>query len=140
VKTVPNQGDDTVAVTWRTRRGALGELDHSWGLEGGRMPLRSSVTGTEGAIYFDMSGRLATISRGHTWLQRPLIPWQPLRAGEDLSGTQEMWRSFLASVRTGEPVAHTVDEAAADLGVIDAAYRSMKNRAGEPIDARLLAI
>lgn len=140
VKTVPNQGDDTVAVTWRTRRGALGELDHSWGLEGGRMPLRSSVTGTEGAIYFDMSGRLATISRGHTWLQRPLIPWHSLRAGEDLSGTQEMWRSFLASVRTGEPVAHTVDEAAADLGVIDAAYRSMKNQAAEPIDARLLAI
>ena len=138
VKTLPNHGDDTTAVTWRTQRGVIGELGFSWGLEGGRMPLRSSVVGTEGAIYFDLSGRLATISRGHTWRARPLIPWDALRAGEDLSGTQEMWRSFLASVRSGAPVAHTVDEAAADLGAIDAAYRSMESQTAQALDPRLL--
>jgi len=138
VKAIASQGDDTSVVTWRARSGALGELGHSWGLEGGRMPLRSAVIGTEGAIYFDMSGRLATISRGHMWPQRPLIPWKELRAGEDLSGTFEMWRSFLESVRRGLPVAHTMSEAAADLGVVDAAYKSMKCRAAQPMDTRLL--
>ena len=137
VKLIANEGDDTAIVSWRTRAGALGELDHSWALDGGRMPLRSSVIGTEGAIYFDLSGRFAVHSKGHAWAQRPLIPWRELRAGEDLSGTQEMWRSFLASVRTGAPVAHTIDEAAADLGVVDAAYRSMTSRAAEPLDAKL---
>lgn len=138
VKVIDNDGDDTAVVTWRVRNGALGELGHSWGLDGGRMPLRSAVVGTEGAIYFDVSGRLATISKGHRWPQRPLIPWRELRAREDLTGTFEMWRSFLESVRTGAPVAHTIDEAAADLGVIDAAYKSMKNRTAQPIDAQLL--
>jgi predicted dehydrogenase len=125
-------------VTWRARNGALGELGHSWGLEGGRMPLRSSVIGTEGAIYFDVSGRFATISKGHRWSQRPLIPWDEVRRRDDLTGTFEMWRSFLESVRTGAPVAHTIDEAAADLGVVDAAYKAMMTRAAQPIDARLV--
>lgn len=137
VKTMDNEGDDTAIVQWKTRGGALGEVGHSWGLDGGRLPLRSSVVGTEGAIYFDVSGRLATISKGHAWAQRPLIPWKELRAGEDLSGTQEMWRSFLESVKSGAPVAHTVDEAVADLGVVHAAYASMKTRAAVPLDARL---
>jgi predicted dehydrogenase len=139
VKAIDSAGDDTAVVTWRTRSGALGELGHSWGLEGGRLPLRSSVIGTEGAIYFDVSGRFATISSGHRWALRPLVPWQELRDREDLTGTFEMWRSFLASVRTGAPVAHTIDEAAADLGVVDAAYRAMKTRAAQPIDVRLVA-
>jgi predicted dehydrogenase len=138
VRAIETTGDDTAVVTWRTRSGALGELGHSWGLEGGRMPLRSSVIGTEGAIYFDVSGRFATISKGHRWSQRPLLPWSELRQREDLSGTVEMWRSFLASVRTGAPVAHTIDEAAADLGAVDAAYRAMASHAAQPLDPRLI--
>lgn len=137
VKTVENEGDDTAMVTWRLATGGLGELCHSWGLEGGRLPLRSSVVGTEGAIYFDLAGRLAMLSKGHSRLARPIVPWKEIRAREDLSGTVEMWRSFLASVRTGAPVAHTIDEAAADLGVVDAAYRSMKSRVAEPLAAGL---
>ncbi|MCX5741625.1 MAG: Gfo/Idh/MocA family oxidoreductase [Proteobacteria bacterium] len=136
-KTIDNHGDDTAVVTWRARTGALGELAHSWGLEGGRMLLRSAVIGTEGAIYFDVSGRFATISRGHSWAQRPLVPWHALRAREDLTGTFEMWRSFLESVRSGAPVAHTIDEAAADLGVVEASYRAMTSQAAQPLDARL---
>jgi hypothetical protein len=42
-----------------------------------------------------------------------------------------MWRRFLECVRTGAPAPHTVDEAAADLGVVDAAYRSMESGARE---------
>ncbi len=137
-KTIENHGDDTAVVSWRLASGALGELAHSWGLEGGRMLLRSAIVGTEGAIYFDVSGRFATISRGMSWAQRPLVPWRELRAREDLSGTYEMWRSFLESVHSGAPVAHTIDEAAADLGVVDAAYRAMATRSAQPLDPRLV--
>jgi predicted dehydrogenase len=138
IKTIANHGDDTAAVMWRTRSGALGELGHSWGLEGGKLPLRSAVVGTQGAIYFDPAGRFATLSKGHRMAQRPLVPWRELRARDDLSGTTEMWRSFLESVRSGSPVAHTIEEAAADLGVVDAAYKSMKSGATERLDTRLV--
>lgn len=125
-KLVDNAGDDTAHVTWRTADGLLGELWHSWGLEGGRAPLRSFVAGTDGAVHFDVLGRFAAISRGQRWPPVPLLPWAALRAGEDLGGTSAMWRSFLASARTGSPVEHTVDEAEADLAVVDAAYRALR--------------
>ena len=137
-KLIANEGDDTALVSWRTRKGALGELGHSWALEGGRMPLGSAVVGTEGAIYFELSGRIAMIAKQQLWQQRPLVPWRAIAQREDLSGTVEMWRRFLASVCTGQPVAHTVDEATVDLGVIDAAYRSLASRVPEPLDARLV--
>ena len=138
-KLIANEGDDTALVSWRTRSGALGELGHSWAREAGRMPLGSAIVGTEGAIYFELSGRLALLAKGRLWQQRPLVPWRAIAAREDLSGTVEMWRRFFASVRAGEPVAHTIDEAAADLGVIDAAYRSLASGAREPLDPRLVA-
>jgi predicted dehydrogenase len=126
-------------VTWRTRAGALGELWHSWGLEGGRAPLRSAVIGTEGTLHFDPSGRLALLSSGRSRTSRPVVPWRALWSGGDLTGTEEMWRQFLDAVRSGSVVPHTLSEATADLGVVDAAYRSMGSRTAQALDPALFS-
>lgn len=130
-------GDDTVLVEWRTRAGIVGSLWHSWGVprHGGLFDL-SRVDGTAGSIAFDLPGRVALRFQPGRRAPTPIVPVSALAAREDASGSTAMWRSILDSIERGAPPEHTLDEAIADLSVVDAAYRSLASgRAEAPSEA-----
>jgi len=108
--------DRSSLVVVRYVNGGVGTLAHSWEL---RAPLRglrlSKVQGTEGAVTFESNGFAAFTSGRRRSITLPLF--------RDVLGYRAMLRDFISSLRTGAVPRFTLEMAAQDLRLLEAASR-----------------
>ncbi len=105
----PDGRSALVAVTYAG--GGVGTLHHSWDVPGLLGPLRRSrLDGTHGGVTFESNGTLTFVRGRRTRVYGP---------ARDLMGFRAMWADVLASLRSGRPPRFTLDDAGADLRVIE---------------------
>lgn len=118
----------SMVVVLQYEEGAVGTLVHSWEtptvLHGLRL---SKISGTGGAVTFESNGLVALVRGRRT---RLLVPG--LR---DIRGYHAMFRDFLTALRTRSPAAMTLEHARRDLLLVEAAYATAGEGAGEAADA-----
>lgn len=118
----PEALERTMLVGVRYAEGAGGLLAHSWEIPAPFRALRlSRIYGRRGSVTFESNG-LAIFVHGPRG--RLIFP-----GFDDLTGHRAMWQDFIHCLRTGAEPRMTVERAAQDLGLIEAAYRS----ASQPI-------
>lgn len=117
---------ETVLVTFYYAGGAVGTLSYSWRIPAPLGGLRlSKVFGREGSVTFESNGAFVFVRGRRMRLHVP----DPRDAG----GYKRMFRDFFDALRTGREPAFTLEAAARDVRLVEAAYRSM-DREWEPID------
>ncbi len=110
--------EDTLELLVRFRSGAVGKLLHSWYLLNrlGGVGL-SKLYGTDGNIIFETNGLFAVVAGRRVRIRVPGV--------RDLMGSRAMLEHFVDRVRDARPPATSLAAARLELGVVEAAYRSL---------------
>lgn len=104
--------------------GGAVSLLYSWEVPSPLRGLRiSRIYGTAGTIRFESNGLFVL-----AWGRKKRLRFPGLR---DIAGYRSMWTDFLRALRTGEPPAYTLARARRDLELVEQAYRSAGEPAGE---------
>lgn len=118
----PQALERTMLVSVRYAEGAGGLLAHSWETPSlFRVLQLSKIYGRRGSAMFESNGLVILVNG----LRKRLI----FPSFTDITGHRAMWQDFIHCLRGGAEPRMTVERAAQDLDLIEAAYRS----AGQPI-------
>ena len=132
--------EDTAVLTIRFQNGVIGQCEDSWSLTGA-MDSRFEVFGTQGRILIDNLHRqpLQVVSEaGYSYWGGPRESgrgWTyPLPLPGDINDGQfAMLEHFIHCLRTGERSRSEIQNGAAILAVVEAAYRSLKSGMAEKV-------
>jgi predicted dehydrogenase len=137
----PISDEDNAVALIRFESGALGQFEVSWTFRGG-MDLRDEVAGTEGTIWMDHFLRtgfeMFTTGRGGGYVAEKaetaagwLFP-----VGDEAAelGYVDMFTDMFRSLDEGGQPRETFYDGYVVNGVMDAAFRSARSRAWEPVD------
>lgn len=118
--------EDALELLVTFRDGAVGRLFHSWNTRSRVAGLGlSRILGTAGNIHFESNGLIALVVGRRTRLKLPGV--------RDLMGYRAMWRHFVDCVIEGRTPATSLAVTRRDLGVVEAAYRSLESGRREAI-------
>lgn len=113
----PIDVEDTVRLFVRTHRGIPGEIDLSWSISK-PLPAYLTVYGSEGVLHVGW--------KESKFKRQGENDWTVFGSGYDkLSAFRRQIDGFACSIRRGEPLAVTPQEALASVDVIAAAYASL---------------
>ncbi|MGD2136063.1 MAG: Gfo/Idh/MocA family oxidoreductase [Gemmatimonadales bacterium] len=106
--------------------GTVGRLFHSWNTRSRVAGLGlSRILGTAGNIHFESNGLFALVAGRRTRLRLPGV--------RDLMGYRAMWRHFVDCAVNDRTPATSLTVTRRDLGVVQAAYRSLQSGRRESI-------
>jgi predicted dehydrogenase len=125
------EGEDTAILHLIYESGATGHLVTSFGMPGTPVAPLFVVTGTEGSVYYEMTGRGLVRHRKGGEPQVVLPP--PTMSGRDWweETIREGVRAFVQGALQGREEPLSADGGLHDMAIIDAGYRSAKT--GQPI-------
>jgi len=138
------RGEDNALAIIRFENGSIGHLEVSWTSKGG-LDLRNEVHGSDGAVFTDItrgtpihgfttggSGYIVEKADAETGWVYP-VPEEAFTYGY-----QAEMKHFVECVREGKRPRETYEDGYIVNAVMDAAYRSMKSGAWEPIEYTLV--
>jgi predicted dehydrogenase len=121
-------GEDTSFVLARHRSGLISLLLHSWAIPRQFALFEMSKFILErGSVYFDSRGFLGVMSG-----MRKRFLWPCLL---DNGGYWGMWRNYLSCLENGEKPELSLTDIYNDFAYMDAAYRSMRSKKEEALEA-----
>jgi Predicted dehydrogenases and related proteins len=136
----PIDAEDHAIALVKYENGAIGQFEVSWTFRGG-LDLRDEVMGTEGTIWtnnFLRTGfEMFTTGKGGDYVAEKaesntgwLFP-----VGDELNelGYNHMFMDMLDALEAGKPPKETFYDGYVVNAVLDAAYRSAKNKTWEPV-------
>jgi len=134
------RNEDTAVLVIRFRNGVIGQCEDSWSLVGA-MDSRFEVYGTQGRVLIDNLHRqpIQVVSEaGYAYWGGPKENgkgWTyPLPLPGDINdGQYAMLSHFIDCLRSGEPSGSEIEDGRAILAVVEAAYRSLRSGAAEPV-------
>jgi predicted dehydrogenase len=132
--------EDTALMLIRFEGGKMAQVEVNWTTRSG-LDLRNEITGTEGAIYTDITGqtglRAFTLKdAGYVMEKAPVSTgWvQPVPEEPFTYGYVGHLKHFVDALRAGAPFAETFEDGYAVNAIIDAGYRSAKSGRWEPVE------
>ncbi len=137
----PISDEDNAVALIRFESGALGQFEVSWTFRGG-MDLRDEVAGTHGTIWMDhflctgFEMFTAGGSRGYVAEKAETEKGWLFPVGDEVSelGYVDMFTDMFGALEEGRAPQETFYDGYVVNAIMDAAYRSAKNRRWEPIE------
>lgn len=131
---IPSPGppsERSALVSFEFAGGALGSLAYSWDVPSPLRGLRlSRIYGEQGSIAFESNG-LFVLARG----RRKRLPRLLFPGLRDISGYRAMFDDFLDALRWRRDPVFSLARARRDVEIVEAAYRSARRGAAEPVGA-----
>lgn len=137
----PIKGEDNAVALIRFESGALGQFEVSWTFRGG-MDLRDEVAGTEGTIWLNHFLRtgfeMYSSGGGGGYVAEKLESSEGwlFPVGDEVAelGYVDMFTDMFDAMERGEAPRETFYDGYVVNAVMDAAYRSARSRAWEPVE------
>jgi predicted dehydrogenase len=137
----PIEDEDNAIALIRFESGAIGQFEVSWTFRGG-MDLRDEVAGTHGTIWLNHFLRTgfemftAGGSGGYVAEKAETEKGWLFPVGDEVSelGYVDMFSDMFDAIDTGRPPQETFYDGYVVNSIMDAAYRSAKSRAWEPVE------
>ena len=121
-----HQGEDGIVATLTWDSGPVGFINHAWTCAQHPPPHWAAVSGERGRIYFELDTTVIRLER-NAHLETLVVP-------ADRGGLVGMVREFMVCIREDRRPETTGESGLADLGIVLAAYESMRRGVSVPLD------